>query len=56
MKHYSDVSCLDGGKIEPVDIITFGSPCQDMSVAGKQQRKLMALFSVKDNEKSNLKG
>ena len=36
MKHYGDVSCLDGSKIEPVDIITFGSPCQDMSVAGKR--------------------
>ena len=29
MKHYGDVSRMDGGKIEPVDIITFGSPCQD---------------------------
>jgi DNA (cytosine-5)-methyltransferase 1 len=36
MKHYGDVSCLDGSKVEPVDIITFGSPCQDMSVAGKR--------------------
>lgn len=36
MKHYGDVSCLDGSNIEPVDIITFGSPCQDMSVAGKR--------------------
>lgn len=27
---------MDGGKIEPVDIITFGSPCQDMSVAGRR--------------------
>ena len=36
MKHYGDVSCLDGSKMEPVDIITFGSPCQDMSVAGKR--------------------
>jgi DNA (cytosine-5)-methyltransferase 1 len=36
MKHYSDVSCLDGSKIEPVDIISFGSPCQDLSVAGKR--------------------
>ena len=27
MKHYGDVSEMDGGKIEPVDIITFGSPC-----------------------------
>ena len=29
MKHYGDVSRMDGGKIEPVDVITFGSPCQD---------------------------
>ena len=37
MKHYGDVSQMDGGKIEPVDIITFGSPCQDMSIAGKRE-------------------
>ena len=28
MKHYGDISQMDGGKIEPVDIITFGSPCR----------------------------
>ena len=37
MKHYGDVSRMDGGKIEPVDIITFGSPCQDMSIAGRRE-------------------
>ena len=37
MKHYGDVSKMDGGKIEPVDIITFGSPCQDMSIAGRRE-------------------
>lgn len=36
VKHYGDVSALDGAELEPVDIITFGSPCQDMSVAGKR--------------------
>lgn len=36
MKHYGDVSAMNGADIEPVDIITFGSPCQDMSVAGKR--------------------
>ena len=36
MKHYGDISKMDGRKIEPVDIITFGSPCQDMSVAGRR--------------------
>lgn len=27
MKHFGDVSKLEGGNIEAVDIITFGSPC-----------------------------
>ena len=27
MKHYGDVSALDGANLKPVDIITFGSPC-----------------------------
>ena len=36
MKHYGDMSQMDGGKIEPVDIITFGSPCTDMSIAGRR--------------------
>lgn len=36
MRHLGDVMQIDGGKIPPVDVITFGSPCQDMSVAGKR--------------------
>ena len=36
MKHYGNISTMDGGRIEPVDIITFGSPCQDMSIAGRR--------------------
>ena len=36
MKHLGDISKVNGAKIEPVDIITFGSPCQDLSVAGKR--------------------
>ena len=36
MKHYGDISVLNGAELPPVDIITFGSPCQDMSVAGKR--------------------
>ena len=27
VKHYGDVSALNGADLEPVDIITFGSPC-----------------------------
>ena len=36
MKHYGDISKINGADLEPVDIITGGSPCQDMSVAGKR--------------------
>ena len=36
IKHYGDVSSLNGAELPPVDIITFGSPCQDMSIAGKR--------------------
>ena len=36
MKHLGDITQINGAEIEPVDIITFGSPCQDLSVAGKR--------------------
>jgi len=36
MKHLGDVTKIKGNEIEPVDLITFGSPCQDLSVAGKR--------------------
>lgn len=36
MRHYGDVSKINGADLPPVDIITFGSPCQDLSVAGKR--------------------
>ena len=36
VKHLGDISAVDGAEIAPVDIITFGSPCTDMSVAGKR--------------------
>jgi DNA (cytosine-5)-methyltransferase 1 len=34
--HLGDITKLDGAKLPPVDIITGGSPCQDLSVAGKR--------------------
>ena len=37
MKHYGDISQMDVNELETVDLITGGSPCQDMSVAGKRQ-------------------
>ncbi len=36
MKHYGNISKLNGAELPPVDIITFGSPCTDLSVAGKR--------------------
>ena len=36
VKHLGDINRIHGSSIEPVDIITFGSPCQDMSIAGKR--------------------
>lgn len=36
MKHLGDITLNDGSKIEPVDVITFGSPSQDLSIAGKR--------------------
>ena len=37
VKHYGDVHGLNGAEMEPVDIITFGSPCQDLSIAGRRE-------------------
>lgn len=36
MKHLCDITKIHGDKIEPVDCITFGSPCQGLSMAGKR--------------------
>ena len=36
MHQLGDVTRINGAEIEPVDVITFGSPCQDLSIAGKQ--------------------
>ena len=37
VKHYGDISALDGAELEPVDIITGGFPCQSVSIAGKRE-------------------
>ena len=47
VKHYGDVSGISGADLEPVDLITFGSPCQDLSIAGKRA-------GIHEGERSNL--
>jgi DNA (cytosine-5)-methyltransferase 1 len=47
VKQLGDVTKINGAEIDPVDIITFGSPCQDLSVAGKQ-------LGIHDGQRSNL--
>ena len=37
MEHVGDITRLHGGRLPPVDIITFGSPCQGLSIAGQRR-------------------
>ena len=36
VKHHGSITDVKGNEVAPVDVITFGSPCQDLSVAGKR--------------------
>lgn len=47
MMHLGSVTGVHGDKVQPVDVITFGSPCQDLSVAGKRA-------GIHDGQRSNL--
>lgn len=47
MKHLGDIAKIKGNEIEPVDVITFGSPCQDLSIAGNRA-------GIKDGKRSSL--
>lgn len=47
MLHLGDITKINGAEIEPVDIVTFGSPCTGLSIAGKQK----GLF---EDKRSNL--
>ena len=54
MKHYLNVCDISGAKIKPVDVITFGSPCQDMSVAGKREGLKHSELGDNDTTRSGL--
>ena len=50
MKHLGSITQINGAEIEPVDVITFGSPCQDLSVAGKQKIDLSKCIGQNRNQ------
>ena len=37
MAHLGDITKLDGGAIPPVHVLTFGSPCQNLSQIGRRE-------------------
>ena len=47
VKHLGGVTEINGAELAPVDVVTFGSPCQDLSVAGMQK-------GIHDGARSNL--
>lgn len=61
VKHYGDVSALNGAELEPVDIITFGSPCQDYAeevvipkLAKKSRNRMEFSQKLRNNKNSAL--
>lgn len=54
MVHIGDVSKVHGWDLEPVDVITFGSPCQDMSIAGKRAGIKNAVAGDEETTRSGL--
>ena len=54
MKHLGDITQIDGGQIPVVDCITFGAPCQDISVAGKRKGMLHVTHGDEETTRSGL--
>lgn len=54
MRQLGDVTRIDGAAIPPVDVITFGSPCQDMSTAGKRAGMLHSAHGAREITRSGL--
>ena len=49
-----NITEIDGAVIEKVDCITFGAPCQDLSVAGKRKGMKSILNGDEENTRSGL--
>lgn len=54
IKHYGDISLVNGVELEPVDVISGGSPCQDLSVAGLRKGLKHEELGSEENTRSGL--
>lgn len=48
IQHLGDITKINGGEIPPVDIISFGSPCQNLSTAGNQNQDISYTLTAAD--------
>ena len=64
MKHYGDITKINGAEVEPVWVLVGGSPCQDLSVAGKRaglqgarsglfMEQIRIIKEMREHDKSN---
>ena len=69
MKHYGDITKISGCHVPPVNVVIGGSPCQDLSVAGKraglagersglfmEQIRLIKEMRLADEQRGNSEG
>ena len=54
MIQLGDVTKINGAEIPPVDVITYGSPCQDVSIAGKRKGMSSELQGDEETTRSGL--
>lgn len=54
MRHLGDITKINGAEIAPVDVITYGAPCQDLSVAGKRAGMTSELMGDEATTRSGL--
>ena len=64
MKHYGDITKINGAAVEPVNVIIGGSPCQDLSIAGRREglqgersglfmEQLRIIKEMRENDRKN---
>ena len=54
MKHFGDITKINGAEVPVVDIVTGGSPCQDLSIAGKRAGLLHSDLGSDETTRSGL--